>query len=239
MKNIQSLPYSTLNQKGFEVASVDATNVMKYIPWITRVYKDVFNASAWKEWVKCSSGCWFKTTFEDAPQLCPNCSSGIEDFYSDLEIQESVEKVLSKTYFQCLLLIQEWDVAWFTWWWKDTLTGIDSEKLWLSESGDIDAPRMKNLIQNLQQNNINLSSWELYYQSETGISPQYRWKWLGTLLVAVNEEILRKNSDKVNAILQRTSRSSPMYTIRQNLWYNEVFSYDDEDKRVLFARNNY
>ena len=226
---------STLNQKGFEIVSVTSQNMENYISGIARVYKDVFNSSAWREWVKCSSLCWFKATFEDAPGVCPNCSGAIEDFYSNIEIQESVEQVLSKTYSQCLLLLQEWNVAWFTWGWRDTLQNINADKLWLWDRTEaFDA-----LIRNLEKNDIDLSSWEIYYQSETGISPSYRMKWLGTSLVALNEEYLRSNAQKVNSIIQRTSRNSPMYSIRENLGYTEVFSYDDEDQRVLFSRNNY
>ncbi len=239
MNSINTTSYPILEKNGFQITSIDLSSFPRYELWIARAYKDVFNASAWQEWVKCSKGCWFKSTFEKAPTTCPDCQGGIEDYYSNQEISESVQSVLAKSYFQCLLLLKDETVIWFTWWWKDRTYKINMEKLWLWEfKPGWNWSKYTELLNSMTENNININSWELYYQSETGIVPEYRTSGLGSALVWINEQLLRDNRDKVEAIIQRTSRKSPMYAIRKNLWYTEVYSYDDSDERVLFARNN-
>jgi hypothetical protein len=124
-------------------------------------------------------------------------------------------------------------VAGFTWGWNDSLEEINTEKLGLSKN----EWKFQKLSENLVNNDIgDTEKW--YYQSETGIVPSYRTRWVGTALVWINENLLQSNKDKVSAIIQRTSRNSPMFSIRKNLWYTEVFSYNDADERVLFAKNN-
>ena len=236
MNSINTTSYPILEKNGFQITSVDISSFSQYESWIARAYKDVFNASAWQEWVKCSKGCWFKSTFEKAPTTCPDCQGGIEDYYSNQEISESVQNVMSKSYFQCLLLLKDQNVIWFTWWWKDSMARINEEKLWLWNSSEWSSVKYLALLQNMENYKIKL--WNLYYQSETGIAPEYRTSGLGSALVWINEQLLRDNRDKVDSIIQRTSRKSPMYAIRKNLWYTEVYSYDDSDERVLFARNN-
>mgnify|MGYP003544093137 FL=1 len=234
MKTLNTQSYPVLNSNGFQVISIDQNSFWQYESGIIQAYKEVFNASAWREWVKCSNGCGFKTTFEESPVACPECLGAIEDFYSNKEISESVMDVLSRSYFQCLLLLK-WDtVAWFTWWWKDSIENINDEKLGLKTQEEY-----SRLISGILADKINSTSWEYYYQSETGVVPTYRTRWIGSAIVGINEELLRSNSNQVEAIIQRTSRQSPMYAIRANLWYSEVFSYDDSDERVLFARNNF
>lgn len=230
---IDTTSYPVLEQNGFQAISLNEKNIWTYQSGLTRAYKDVFNASAWREWVKCSTGCGYKATFEEAPKLCPTCSGGIEDYYSDAEISDSVFSVMSKAYFQCLILLNDDNVAGFTWGWKDSLESINAEKLGLSKQDG----KYENLLENLTRNDIGgQENW--YYQSETGIVPGYRTRWVGAALVSINETLLQSNKDKVATIIQRTSRNSPMYNIRTSLGYAEVYSYNDEDKRVLFAKNN-
>lgn len=233
MKTLNTTSYPVLDDNGFQVVSIDQNSFWQYESGIITAYKEVFNASAWREWVKCSNGCGFKTTFEESPESCPICSGTIEDFYSNTQISESVMDVLSRSYFQCLLLLK-WDsVAWFTWGWKDSLENINNEKLGLKQPLEYNK-----LVASILAQGIDTTSWEYYYQSETGVIPANRTRWIGAALVGINEELLRSNNDQVEAIIQRTSRQSPMYAIRANLWYSEVFSYEDSDERVLFARNN-
>lgn len=231
---IDTTNYPVLERNGFQTISLDEKNIWTYQSGLIRAYKDVFNASAWREWVKCSAGCGYKATFEEALTICPNCSGGIEDYYSDTEISDSVLSVMSKAYFQCLILLNDNKVAGFTWGWKDSLAGINNEKLGLSE----ESGGYQNLVENLIGNDIGgQENW--YYQSETGIVPGYRTRGVGAALVSINETLLQSNRDKVATIIQRTSRNSPMYNIRTSLGYSEVYSYEDTDERVLFAKNNF
>ncbi|MDP2103964.1 MAG: hypothetical protein Q8K26_03520 [Candidatus Gracilibacteria bacterium] len=231
MKNLNTSNYPTLEQNGFQVASLDKGSISLAESGLVRAYKEVFNASTWREGVKCSDDCGYKTTFEEAPEVCPDCGGGIEDYYSDAEISESLLSVMSKTYFQCLALLKDDKVAGFTWGWQNSLDQINTEKLGLNSS------QYDELKENIEATGINInSSW--YYQSETGIVPQSRFKGVGSALISMNEELIQQNKDKVSAIIQRTSRKSPMYIIGKRLGYEEVFSYDDADERILFIKNN-
>lgn len=50
--------------------------------------------------------------------------------------------------------------------------------------------------------------------------------------------LLQEVKKNINSTILRTSRNSPMYNIQKSLGAQEVFSYEDSDERVLFARNN-
>lgn len=223
--------YQTLKEKWFEVISVNNENYSKYIKTLINAYKQVFSASAWQEWKKCVWWCDAKRSFEDAPQNC--CSVETVDFYSDKVVENYVKNVICKTYNQCLVILNlDSEVSWFTWWWKDDLASINSQKLRLNEDN------IQKLFENLDKIGINPIKEDFYYQSETWVMPEYRKSWIWKNLVRVNEEIIKSNRDKISSIIQRTSERSPMFNIRRDLGYEVVYKYDDEDNRVLFAKNN-
>ncbi len=223
--------YPNLEAKWLEITPVNLTNIESLQKTMIQAYKSVFNASAWREWKKCSKGCGNKWTFEEAPETC--CGIETIDFYSDAEVSEAVQKVLQKTYSQCLALLDsEKKAVWFTWWWSDSLAGINQEKLKLNNE------QYRELIKNLWEITDNPENTTWYYQSETGIISEYREGWIGRSLVASNEILLQENQEKAPYIIQRTSRKSPMFNIRKELGYEVVFDYNDEDERVLFAKKN-
>lgn len=234
MKTIDKNMYPELRNKWFEVADLtDITTKDKLMNWVVSAYKDVFNNSAWEEWVKCASWCWFKTTFEKSPVKCPECNWWIEDFYSDTDVKWFVDNVVDRSsYKQALALVWEDEVVWwFTWGWNTELAELNKEKLGLSDE------EYKKLCGELNNIWMNPEAF-LYYQSETGITGENRWKWLGKDLISLNQKMLEQNKDKVSQIIQRTSKSSPMYKIREKQWYSQVYDYNDEDWRVLFAKEN-
>jgi hypothetical protein len=66
--------------------------------------------------VKCATAsCKFKTTYEEAPTSCPDCNGEIIDFYSDAEVSQAIARVMSKSYYQILALMNDEKVAGFTW----------------------------------------------------------------------------------------------------------------------------
>lgn len=232
MKTLNSQSFSTLSNNGFTIVSINSQNISWIETWIIRAYKDIFSASSWREWVKCSLGCGFKATFEEAPKICPICPWDIEDFYSDEEVSASIRSVLDKSYYQFLILLSWKKVAGFSWWWSDPLDTINQEKLWLTEW--IQLPK---LIQSLENLDIPLNN-PLYYLAEVGIVREFQWKKLGKSLVAQGNILLQEVKKNINSTILRTSRNSPMYNIQKSLGAQEVFSYEDSDERVLFARNN-
>lgn len=229
MKTIDRTNYPTLQESGFSVVQVTPQNIWQLESRIIKAYKQVFNASAWREWVKCANLCGYKTTYEEAPKTCPECSGEIIDFYSDAEVSEAIWNVMNKSYCQILILLNEINVVGFTWWWKDSLKNINADKLKLPDIRVLD----KVLI---EEGITDTESW--YYQSETWVIPNFRTCWVWRELVSINEGLLRNNSSSIEAIIQRTSTDSPMYSIRKWLWYKEVYQYGDSDKRVLFAKSN-
>lgn len=234
-------PFNTMNSttnltflenSGFTITRLLPENLSKVEEGVIRAYKSVFNASAWREGVKCANGCDFKATFEEAPQACPNCSGEIVDFYSDEEVSEAIRSVMRKSFNQILVLLYKKDVAWFSWWWKDNLPWINQEKLKLSKEEEL-----PQLVRGLNEKNID-ESWMFYYLSEVWITPEYRMKWLWWTLTNISNEALQEFRDEINAIIVRTSRSSPMYKIQTELWLSDIFSYNDTDNRVIFAKSN-
>jgi len=190
-------------------------------------YKDVFNNSAWEEWVKCSNWCWYKSTFEGAWSLCPECGAWIEDFYSDEDVSKSINDVLWKEYNKALYVKQGDNVKWFSWWWWDDLPNINSEKLWLSKED------YKKLEKELDRIWISPEK-KQFYLSEMWITLEWRWKGLWKVLFWEIQDEIKEEMDWV----LRTSKKSPMYKMSLDLWYEPVFDYKDIDSRVILASKN-
>lgn len=233
MKTIDTNKYPNLWNRGFQVADItDNATLQTLIDSVIYAYKNVFNYSAWGEWVKCSNWCSYKSTFENKADVCPDCWWEIIDYYSEIEVKQEIEKVINNTKFkQAIVLFSDRDVWGFTWWWADNIENINDEKLWLNTDN------YNELCENLTINWLKVDN-PFYYQSETGTTYKNRNKWLWRDLIYLNQDLLIENRDKVSQIIQRTSKGSPMYKIRKKQWYKEVYDYKDDDKRVIFAKIN-
>jgi len=192
-------------------------------------YKDTFNNSAWAEWVKCKNLCWFKSTFENSPDSCPECDWIIEDFYSNDDVKWFIFNVLEKNNNKALQVINKSTakVEWFTWWWWDYLKNINEEKLWLNKD---DYKRLEEELNNLWISPDKIQ----FYLSEMWVVLKWRWKWLWNILFWAIQDDLKDNIDWI----LRTSKSSPMYFISTKMWYKKVFDYNDTDWRVILASKN-
>jgi hypothetical protein len=229
MKTLNTQNYPSLS--GFQVVSVDQRNISDLESRIIRAYKQVFNASAWREWVKCATAsCKFKTTYEEAPKSCPDCNGEIIDFYSDAEVSQAIAWVMNKSYYQILALMTKGEVAWFSWWWQDSLEIINQQKLGLN----IDQFWSLNTWLNIADID---PQWTFYYLSEVWIVPKYRKIWVGATITGMSYDSI-KETTQIDASIVRTSTGSPMYPIQEQLWSQVVFSYNDTDDRIILSRKN-
>ena len=212
-----------------ETPSYEIRKIVRPTKLLIEAYKNVFNNSVWEEWVKCSSWCWFKTTFEKSPGSCPECNWSIEDFYSDEEVSWFIKDFTSKEYYEALEVFNKENkkVEWFTWWWWDYLWKINREKLELTKD------EYKNLEDELDKIWIKPLE-KQFYLSEIWVTLEWRWEWLWKrLFSSIQEEV----QEKMDSVL-RTSKNSPMYKMSKDLWYNEVFNYNDKDWRIIMASKN-
>lgn len=231
MNTLNTQNYPSLSGSGLQVVSVDQCNISDLESRIIRAYKQVFNASAWREWVKCATAnCKFKTTYEETPLCCPDCAGEIIDFYSDAEVSQAIAWVMSKSYYQILALMTQGEVAWFSWWWQDSLEIINQQKLWL------DREQFRSLNTWLTIADID-PQWTFYYLSEVWIVPKYRKKWVGANITGMSYDNI-KEITQIDASIVRTSTGSPMYPIQEQIWSQVVFSYNDRDDRIILSRKN-
>lgn len=231
MKTLNIDNYPLLRESGISIVQVTPWNIWQLESRIIQAYKQVFNASAWREWVKCARLCGYKTTYEEAPTVCPECSGEIVDFYSDAEVSEAIWKVMDKSYYQILILLAGWEVGWFWWGWQDTLTTVNTEKFWLSQD------KFRLLETWLAQNTIN-PEWSFFYLSEVGIVPKYRKNWIWANITKLNYDTVKNQTPETDATIVRTSKGSPMYPIQKQIWSTVVFSYNDADNRIILSRKN-
>lgn len=212
------------------ITSLWRENYELYKPEIIRLYRQVFSESNWKEWWKCS--CGFQSSYSEIPTgKCPECESQMEDYYSEDEIEGFVTDLFEKEYFQALLgLNLSGQVVAFTWWWLDSLENLNTKKLWLSRED------FKLLCQTLSKLWCNINT-PFYYQSETWVDPSEQGQWFGNIITQRNQSLLEWNKDRITQIIQRTSKQSRMFSMRQKLGYELVYEYADEAMRVLYAKN--
>lgn len=208
-----------------QLISLDEGLLGQYQQQIIRLYKRVFGYSSWNEGYRCAAGCGAKFALAQTPQNLECCGKPVVDFYSDPEVREMISGVMQQTQYRLLLLLREENVIGFSWGWFDSLADLNRQKLKLDDT------QVADLIEKIQDLLGDMPR-VFYYQSETGVDPEFRGKGLSQSLINGVEQSLPRQT----VILQRTSRNSPMFNIRLKNGYSVVLDYNDADRRVLFCK---
>ncbi len=149
-------------------------------------------------------------------------------FYNkeDLETQRS-NRTQKNWYIECIASALEDDnLIGFTLWRSDILSNLNNEKfaLWEKEYSLL----LSNIAWILNDDSIS----KYFYAADLGVSIDYRWLWVASQLYDERYKKIVENGEKI--IIVRTTKNRPVpYEWYKSKWFQEVFSYNDIQNRVI------
>lgn len=191
-----------------------------------KLYKDIFWENPWNEWFICKN-CW-KIYNIKFMWTCSCNQSKLEPFYKNSEIKETFAQLSEKLWYKELIAKVLNNEVWFIWWWQTSLEQLNTDKLWLNEE------QISVLIKQINALFSDFNFENFYYFAEIWVKNDYRWQDIAWELYRQNLEQIKSNW--VNYILVRTTKKTDVpYKWFLKEWYKDVYSYNDEQDRVILA----
>ena len=192
-----------------------------------KMYKDIFWEEPWKEWFVCQS-CW---------KILPKCFwwrcecwswSNFEPFYNNKGLKEEFQSLSKKPGYSELIAEILGEKIWFIWWWSTDIDSLNEDKL------KLDYEQLTDLILILMDMFPDFDTDSFYYLAEIWVRKDYRDKDIAGSLYREIINNLKENQEKY--VLARTTRkSNKPYKRFLKEWFREVFSYDDQQDRVILV----
>jgi len=192
---------------------------------LVKLYKDVFWDTPWNEGFVCKS-CW-KNYNKKFMWKCNCWNSQLESFYKYPELKQTFTSLSSKKWYSKLLAeTLDWKNIAFIWWWKSSLEKINQNKL------SINQEELENLKKNILDLYSDFDENDFYYLAEIWVDRRYRWQDIAWKLYRENLKKLKQQWEKF--ILVRTTKKSDIpYKWFKQMWYKDVFDYNDAQDRVI------
>lgn len=190
-----------------------------------KLYKDIFWEAPWNEWFICKN-CW-KILPKTFYWKCACWETDkFEPFYKNSEVKETFAQLSKKLWYKELIAKTLNNEVWFIWWWQTSLGQLNLDKLWLTEE------QMGILIEQINNLFPDFNFQNFYYFAEIWVKNNYRWQDIAWELYKQNLEQIK--TTWINYIVVRTTRKSDVpYKWFLREWYQDVFSYNDEQDRVI------
>lgn len=188
---------------------------------ITELYITIFGEEPWNEGYVCLQ-CKTLSPLSRWVQTC--CWSSMKTFYDPWEVKKDFEKRLGKqNAIANIIQNQLENLLWFSLWWWTTLEEVNDEKLWLDETS----------LKSLQESSSLNNDEKIFYLAELWVIKEQRWQWLATQLY--EDRLSSIKQQWFTNILVRTTKKTdkPFSRYTTKLWFQEVFSYNDSQQRVI------
>jgi len=191
-----------------------------------KTYIEVFGEAPWNEWWIDKEGNLYPLSFE-------NPDPSWEKYYNADQMKQIWEqRTLKEGYNEQIaeVLLQDGakECVWFALGWKTSLDELIQEKFKLDEA------ELTVLLDSLKEYNIDADS-ILFYASEMGVKKQWRGQGLWSKLYDARIQEVIQNSGKITCIVRTTKKNDVPYKRYLWKWFEEVYSYDDEQERVILV----
>ncbi len=209
------------------IESVPILSAMEQLPDISQLYKKVFAAPPWNEAYRCTV-CEKSFGQNTSPQTTC-CNMPIVEYYPLEKIQKEIGDHLSLNRARLALALDTSSsskLIGFAWGWQDTLACTNAQKFHLKPE---EATFLAEVLGMTDDD-------AFFYLSELGLEESYRGNGMGKKLY--DTVLGSRDISKSDAILMRTSRKSPAYSIStKSLSYplKVIFEYRDELDRVILS----
>ncbi|MEK7570506.1 MAG: GNAT family N-acetyltransferase [Patescibacteria group bacterium] len=186
-------------------------------------YQNVFSASPWFEWKRCTT-CNRKWGREQETEIqcmrCPKCGSALTDFWPSDVVEQDICKELTLPGASCWLACHREKIVGFCWGYPIALIALE-EKL-----GIACATPIQHTYGNITQ---------VAYQDEIGVEQKYRGHGLGSMLFNLRKNDFLKQGLHIGVVRTKTQPPTVTYHWYQKLGYQTVARYNDKDGKVILA----
>ena len=159
---------------------------------------------------------------------CSCRESKLEPFYKNSEVKETFTQLSEKLWYKELIAKALNNEVWFIWWWQTSLEQLNVDKLWLNED------QIRILVRKISDLYTGFNFENFYYFAEIWVKNDYRWQDIAWELYRQNLEQIK--SSWVDYIVVRTTKKTDVpYKWFLKEWYREIFSYNDEQDRVILV----
>jgi len=196
------------------------------------LYIKVFWEEPRNEWYTCpdcKTTFWLSEITRNEIKQCL-CWGDLKNYYDNNEIQNDWTKRANKEwYIWKLAQTLDNDFIWFMMGRKDNIDNLNQEKLWLeSENLTSLQEEIKAVYPDFDLNNF-------FYVAEVGVKKDYRSKKIASRLFNKATQEAKENGYKY-ILLRTTTKEWWPYQWRTNIGYKIIFSYNDENQRVIMAK---
>lgn len=149
-------------------------------------------------------------------------------FYDNLSLKKDLDLLSEKEKYQEQVADVLGEKVWFIWWWNSSLSLLNSDKLRLNES------QYEELYNQIYSLYPDFDFSDFYYFAEVWVKSDYRWLDIAWELYRNNLEQLKERGEKF-IVVRTTKKSDVPYKWFKDLWYIDVFNYNDEQDRVILV----
>jgi hypothetical protein len=191
-----------------------------------KLYKEIFWENPWDEWFICIN---CNSIFSKNFMWKCNCEKPtIEPFYKNSQLKNNFSDLSKKLWYTELVAKILDNNVWFIWWWKTNIDEINDEKFWLDKNN------LNELVNWIYSIFPDFDLENFYYFAEIGVKNEFRWNDIAWNLYRENLEKLKENWYKYK-LVRTTKKTDIPFKWFLKEWYKEVFSYNDEQDRVILA----
>jgi len=161
------------------------------------------------------------------------CNCGERDsftpFYPYPELKKQFQTLSQKPWYcEWIATALNDESVWFILGRDTDMENLNNDKLWLTDE------ELLQLQQNIQSLSPNFTMDNFFYCADMGVKYQYRGQWIASLLY--QERLKRlKNNGKQFLVVRTTKKSDKPYKWYLTLGFQEVFSYNDQQDRVILS----
>lgn len=197
------------------------------------LYIKIFGEEPRNEWYQCQDCQSLFSLSEIAKKEIKDCLCGwnLNAFYNPEKVEKDrSDRSKSQWYIERLAENLDNDLVWFALWWESDINQLNQKKFWLAQN------QLWELTNNINSLDKLTDLQKLYYFSEVWVEKQYRWKSnIASKLYNDIENQVKSNWYKT-MILRTTKKTDVPYKWFQKLWFQEVFSYNDQQDRVIMIK---
>lgn len=171
-----------------------------------------FGLSTIKEWDSCT------------------CNGKLERFYDpDKVTKDRWERTTKEGYVGKLAETLDSKLVWFIMWRQAELVNLNREKLKLTNR------QLYYLWENIKKTFTNFDPKRFFYLAEVGVDKQTRWQKIASSLYEQMEAEVTRDITWYS-LLRTTKKTDTPYRRFQKEWYKDMFTYNDEQDRVIMIK---
>lgn len=190
-----------------------------------KLYQEAFGGYPWNEWLRCPK-CWRNFPLSYKWKCSCWSKDALTPYYSYDQLKQNFKESRKLPWYQGIIAKTSDKIIWLISWWNSNLNELNESKLWLSET---DFQKLKEKICSIYSD---FDSSKLFYLAEVAVDNEYRWQSVASKLYLTLLESVKKDGYEY-IIVRTTTKTNVPYQWLKEKWYEDVYYYGDDQKRVI------